>query len=140
MTNKIEDYVKLAEEATEGPWSVTRYTNYEGWSIHTDNAGCIAERWYDKSCPYPDDELSANVQFIAASRTLGPAMAKALIEAEECIKALHAAYAADIEKAIEIMAELGRACDPADSMIRQTEKTTGYTQALATIQRIKENG
>lgn len=47
-----------------------------------------------------------------------------------CIEKMHAAYSRDIERAIQIMAELGRHCDPASSMVAQMEKVTGYADII----------
>lgn len=53
------------------------------------------------------------------------------------LKAMHGQYSADIALAIEIMAGLGRVCDPAENMIEQMERTTGYIEALAALGRIR---
>ena len=63
---------------TPGPWGITQYTNYIGWSVYAKNRGCIAERWYDSEQKTPNrDELYANARLIAA--------APELLEALECI-------------------------------------------------------
>lgn len=52
-------------EHTRGPWSIQRYTNYEGFSIWAEGAGCIAERWW--ASPVEDIPILANAQLIAAA-------------------------------------------------------------------------
>jgi hypothetical protein len=94
----LEDYIKLADGATEGPWSI-------------------------KKSEYGD--------FIAASRTLGPAMAKALIEAEE-----------------KIILALNGVCDVSasewdggsDSIPNQSQTIEALKQSLATIERLRKGG
>jgi len=58
-----------------------------------------------------------------------------LCKVKETLEGLHSAYVQDIEKAVEIMHELGRKVDPAESMIRHTEKVTGYQQSLDDIKK-----
>jgi hypothetical protein len=57
---------------TPSPWLVTRYTNYEGFSIWAEGVGCIAERWWpteEKTVP-----IGANAQLIAASPDMHAAL------------------------------------------------------------------
>jgi hypothetical protein len=63
----------------------------------------------------------SNAKFIAASRTLGPAMAKALIAVENLCNEGLGDYRKHDKEAIDVMAQC-------------------FIEALATIQRIKENG
>ena len=54
-----------AIQHTPGPWEVSRYTNYCGFSIYAPDAGCIAERWWptvEKDIP-----IEANARLIAAA-------------------------------------------------------------------------
>lgn len=53
---------------TPGPWTVQRYSNYNGFSIWAPNIGCVAERW----CPSEDTEtpFEANARLIAAAPDL----------------------------------------------------------------------
>ena len=54
------------EGHTPGPWEITTYTNYEGWSIHAPGDGCIAERWYPSHMDEAFNErMHANVALIA---------------------------------------------------------------------------
>lgn len=133
LMTTLEDYIKLADAATEGPWTISRYSNYTGWSVSANGRGCIAERWYDVSCPYPDDELTANSNFIAASRALGPAMAKALIEAEGALK--------NVQMLISEGAKHGmNAIDNPEWGMRLYESNQKTSQSLATIQRLRNGG
>jgi hypothetical protein len=52
---------------TATPWTVTEYTNYDGFSIYTAGApgfGCIAERWENNPTPERLAEMHANAAFI----------------------------------------------------------------------------
>ncbi len=56
---------------TPGPWSICRYTNYNGFSIHAPQYGCISERWYDQDqAPPYGDQIGANARLIAAAPDL----------------------------------------------------------------------
>lgn len=93
----LQDYIKLAESATDGPWE----SFYEGSGdfalYQISNGKQNIAHSYEKSedeiatvsgpdsCMFGGQQSEKNAQFIAASRTLGPAMAKALIEAEEAL-------------------------------------------------------
>lgn len=103
----LQDYIKLAESATEGPWMVSPR------SITADDLISLGNDPIDVARNWPDDEwlqweligpdsnvgrgdyVGRDCAFIAASRTLGPAMAKALIEAEEYITLAHRALLQD---------------------------------------------
>jgi len=98
MTNKFEDYIKLGAGASEGRWFA------EGDAIYDEHEELFVVHDSD------------NAAFIAASRELGPAMAKALIEAEEHIE------------------RLIKACD--DHGVSETY-TTEAERFLTTIQRVK---
>lgn len=50
---------------TPGPWEISRYTNYIGYSISAPGAGCIAERWY--ASEREDAPIEANAHLIAAA-------------------------------------------------------------------------
>lgn len=118
MTNKLEDYLKLAEGATDGPWRMTRFdkdvNDHADCGIVSDNGCsiCRSPRFKTKEQYYED------FPFIAASRTLGPALARALIEAEEALKGMIEYYDPGIPR------------EP-DHIISTSKK------ALATIQKIK---
>lgn len=68
MNEQIKKYLELANKATPGPWRITE--DYHILSAPVGKGRLIP---YDK----PDQD------FIAASRTMGPALAKALIRAIE---------------------------------------------------------
>jgi hypothetical protein len=56
---------------TPGPWKISKYINYIGFSVWAADRGCIAERWYDKTQDKPyGDELNANAQLISAAPDL----------------------------------------------------------------------
>lgn len=80
----LEDYIKLAESATDGPWDFFEVS--DGIGVTHEETADIAhcDGFYDGI--RGKEEERSNAQFIAASRTLGPAMAKALIEAEEALR------------------------------------------------------
>ena len=72
--SKTKRQVEQATPWTPGPWKVSRYENYVGFSIWADGVGCIAERWWpteEKSVP-----IEANAHLIAAA----PALYEALEE------------------------------------------------------------
>ena len=82
MTDKITDYIKLAEESCPAPYE----TNYTGnvW-------GDINNPEHDGDSPLlakcgAHEEGIATAKFLVASRDFAPALAKALLEAE---KSLH---------------------------------------------------
>ncbi len=56
---------------TPGPWTIQRYTNFIGFSIHASGPGCIAERWYDSQQEPPYGlQMGGNATLIAASPEL----------------------------------------------------------------------
>lgn len=56
------------EKFTPGPWTVSEYTNYAGWSVFGGKLECLAERWPGYT---PSDqeraEAHANARLIAAA-------------------------------------------------------------------------
>lgn len=78
----LQDYIKLADSATDGPW----WGGKEGVNSSGGMVGDIICNQPDWDCEESLKKWPQNAQFIAASRTLGPAMAKALIEAGEALK------------------------------------------------------
>lgn len=100
MTNAIEDYIKLAEGATEGPWYLSVVDMQSATSHSIANIYGVppqptedgrGQTWVHIGAKKPcfdvsPDEQYANAELMTVSRTLGPAMAKALIEAEEALK------------------------------------------------------
>lgn len=68
---------------TPGPWTVSEYTNYDGWSVFADVIGCVAERWpaYTMS-EDQKTEAHANARLIAAA----PELYEALKSAREFIE------------------------------------------------------
>lgn len=81
MTNKIEDYIKLAEAASEGEWFASHPSpeNDDGSGLCQIDDG-REHGMFSFCCEWHDG------RFIAASRTFGPALAKALLEAEEALR------------------------------------------------------
>lgn len=80
MTSKIIEYLELAEKATPGPWAGCEIGSWggKGYAVHVD-ADTDPLKWITETRDITakgDDHL-----FIAASRTMGPALAKALIRA-----------------------------------------------------------
>jgi hypothetical protein len=148
MTNKIEDYIKLAEGATEGPWITHGGKFFHGWQgdvfvfekgktvetgkhvvrcmnplqVEQDKRETLSELDVIQKNNETAKAVEANAQFIAASRSIAPAMAKALIEAEDALK--------------EAKVWISWSTDAPSGNDIQTQ----MAQALATIQRIKENG
>ena len=79
MTNKIEDFIKLADGATKGPWWVNR--KHFGREIRVEE-----NRQHNGGLARPitrNVNTEDNADFIAASRTLAPALARALLEVEK---------------------------------------------------------
>lgn len=81
MTDKITDYIKLAEESCPAPYE----TNYTGnvW-------GDINNPEHDGDSPLlakcgAHEEGIATAKFLVASRDFAPSLAKALLEAEEAL-------------------------------------------------------
>jgi hypothetical protein len=136
MTNKIEDYIKLAEGATEGPYEITEALNDGKPILHAPAAGRVVCQFaYESGADSYGafDNHENNMAFIAASRTLGPAMAKALIEAEEKMTS--------VSNKLQFMAMAGAGDHAQQELVKMHAILAGtLEQALATIQRIKENG
>lgn len=57
---------------TPGPWQLSRYTNYEGWSVWAEGHGCIAERWYPEASvsELQNEQMKANALLIATAPEL----------------------------------------------------------------------
>ncbi len=90
---------------TPGPWHVTRYSNYIGFSIFAELRGCIAERWYDSKQDEPyASQLVANAHLIAAAPDLLAACFGMLAtwgsQDEDAIIAARDAARAAVEKAM----------------------------------------
>jgi len=71
---------KSQPKHTPGPWKITRYTNYSGFSIESESDpgyGCIAERWENIDNVKRNAERKANALLLAAA----PLMLSALKEA-----------------------------------------------------------
>lgn len=118
----LEDFIKLADAATRGPWEAVNHTMDDGeWWIgfeHPEWGQCsiASTRWGCDEAQDHGGTIESNAQFIAASRTLGPAMAKALIEAEGALRfVIHR-----------------------DAM--WTDETLPVKQSLATIERLRNGG
>lgn len=79
------------------------------------------------------EEAQANARLIAAApetaaeRDHLKETNAALLSA---LQALRAEYISTVERAVEIMGELGRTCDPAQSMIDHMERLTGTSAAI----------
>jgi hypothetical protein len=133
----LQDYIKLAESATDGPWYCDEGTpghikskspNNRKISDDVGHATPSVARFdvwssFEKLPDIPEfqeykEKEKHNGAFIAASRTLGPQMAKALIEAEEALKAI-----------VELQKILGK--DPnVDLICIYAEKPLATIQAL----------
>lgn len=51
-----------------GPWQITQYTNYHGWSVCAEGHGCIAERWYPAERSAEENQImEATSRLIAAA-------------------------------------------------------------------------
>lgn len=101
----LQDYINLAESATDGPWIHKSYQSgtetvlmreWVGPKSAEYGTGYLAASivafnidWQKEG--HIEEEKFNNAAFIAASRTLGPAMAKALIEAEFALEDIKAA-------------------------------------------------
>lgn len=97
---QIKKYLELAEKATPGPWQANLgkvFTPDDVWESGTEPNGV----------------------FIIASRTMGPAMAKALIIATDNLKTVRAAWLNGL-----VQADVGN----------------GVDQALADIEKILSGG
>ena len=68
---------------TPGPWEISQYTNYIGYSIWAKGAGCIAERWYPSE--HEDAPMAENAHLIAAA----PEMYEALTRSTVALEALY---------------------------------------------------
>ena len=141
MTNKIEDFIKLADGATKGPWIITN----EGYDSHGSykhqigtNEVTVAYTWAPCDYSPPPSAMVANCHLIALSRTMAPALAKALLEAEEALKFISQMKSAErIRQDAEAM--IGRIGPDYETLITamyQVMKSRG-DKALATIQKIK---
>lgn len=108
MTDRIQDYINLAESATDRPWDISWYrcrmnANDVAYAKKEGNPnakiGDIMWRSAKSIGPVSPEHdhwsgtslgcIEEDAQFIAESRTLGPAMAKALIEAEGALQYAH---------------------------------------------------
>lgn len=80
----LRGYLELAEKATPGPWDYP--------AKHGDCYVCfgeIVDSKIQKAVTHQQNEMvlaEPNLQFIAASRTMGPALAKALIRAVQMLE------------------------------------------------------
>lgn len=93
MTKILTDFLTLAEKATPGPWWIgERQPNSYETMIHPDyrRDEIISSLTLDNrkifSVRNADAQLRASFDFIAQSRTLAPAMAKALLVAVEALE------------------------------------------------------
>lgn len=120
MTKKIEEYIKLAEAATDGPFVIEQSIGDRLPILHSPTAERVICQFYYQTGEYVGgfDNLENNMAFLAASRTLGPALAKALLEAEEALKASMLTMR--------------------NHKIHAPDTHTLQIQALATIQKLKE--
>lgn len=143
MTNAIEDYIKLAEAATDGPWIIADDDGRKNIRINM-LTEIVPEYSPNKqlvtvSCTAWRDHYATakhNAQFIAASRTLGPALAKALLEAEEVIAGL----SANVEVLLDVIANPNSGTAFQKQFVLQVAKDTVQDagKTLATIQKLKE--
>lgn len=53
----------------------------------------------------------------------------------KALEGMHYAYVSDVNAANDIMRDLGRICDPAQVMVTQFEKITGYREAISIMKR-----
>ena len=80
---QLREIRERCDAATAGPWEIQHYTNFLGFSVWAEGAGCIAERWYEctQSDPY-GSEIVGNAQFIAHARTDIPTLLDDLAESQ----------------------------------------------------------
>jgi hypothetical protein len=153
MTNKIAEYIKLAEAATDGPWydhcqRIGSNKNPSCFVMISQTYGLFASEPHGVCLEegesvinlgtenvWPENEgkrwpAEENAKFIAASRTLGPAMAKALIEAEDVLI-----------NAEEYFDNIADADIDQDGYVPNKEMRLliEVREALSTIQKLKEN-
>lgn len=117
--NKLDDYIKLAEGVIGDKWIVTDKASVLVPGNMTINIVMNG---------YTFIETMEQAKFIAASRTIGPAMAKALIEAEEVVGELM-----DIINGL-LQGEISVEAGEIDSFTLQPAETF-----IATIKKLKEN-
>lgn len=69
----------MTTKHTPTPWTLSQYTNYEGFSIVSQDGECLAERWYDKARTVPQNEvLKANAAFMVRAVNGHEALVEAL--------------------------------------------------------------
>jgi hypothetical protein len=70
---------------TPGPWEISWYTNYTGYSIWGKDIGCLAERWYPSELSEKGNtEMLANALLIAAAPRMYDALKKSADEYDYC--------------------------------------------------------
>ena len=148
MTNKITDYIKLAESATEGPWIIADDDGRKNIRINM-LTEIVPEYSPNKqlvtvSCTaWRDHHATAkhNAQFIAASRDFAPALAKALLEVEEALVKAKRKHIECEDCWYSCPKSEGGCCNEAEPDICNCgadKANKNIDQALAQIQRIKK--
>lgn len=86
MIEQLKKYLELAEKATPGPWK----PDYEEVGVSWPGKFILKDGlplqfgWDGEEGIYADNNF--DLEFIAASRTMGPALAKALIRAIDALR------------------------------------------------------
>lgn len=83
----IAEAERLDKEATDGPFTIAKFTNYIGFAIYAGERGCITERWYSQEQEETyAKEMDANAKLFARSRTLLPELARRVKVALDAIR------------------------------------------------------
>lgn len=110
MKTLLTDFLTLAERATPGPWA-TDYPGEKGCMI--DNNGAQIAITTDReffSSSFSSKQDQANAEFIAASRTLAPKLAKALMLAQQDLNSIKNIGSVREDKTCKQLANLAEAC------------------------------
>lgn len=122
ISEQLKAYLELAEKATPGPWYTEGSEVRYDCSPYTTEEG-IADCTVQICDLYRPAELSDTKmydrEFIAASRTMGPALAKALIRAMEELECVRSFF--DVDRNKYARQEIVKALADIDKILGEAE-------------------